>query len=613
MKTYEISNNKTFAVNDDGERMQLSNFTARIIEEIRYIDNTMQETWLKIIGETSDDKGDPSPFPEITIQATTFLSMSWILPQWGVRAIVWPGTSIKDDLRTAIQTFSMPKVKTIYKHIGWENVNGNRVFLHSKGAITETGNKPDIATLLPPELMKYSLSPPIKKIKLLDAIAATLSLSLLAKPEISWPLIAATFAPLFGPVDFGVHLAGRTGTFKSEIASLFQSHYGVELDARNLPASWSSTPNALEALAYYAANSILVIDDFCPSGSSWQVRTYHTTADKIIRAQGNQAGRARLTDTSNLQTTMYPRGLILSTGEETPEGHSVRARLLIIEVSPGDISTDNLTKAQANRKFYPVTTAALIQYLAKKPVDLKSQIEKIRPQYINLGHTRTPTMLAHLIAVLDNFLKWCFSVGFFSLVKKNEMLDEGTSALVDLAKRQAFYLESADPCDLFLSAVRHVLAAGLGHFRMLNGGIPNSPTILGWTQESSFNEVPTYKSHGPCLGWCSWDKDELFIDTNVGYNTVKKVAGNEIAISKQTMFKRLKDAGMLTRTDDSRQRNSVRITAENHNRQVLSLCLSTILDTLEKPADLGTKPGSVAPPVSTVQTGQLFLESNNYI
>ena len=46
-------------------------------------------------------------------------------------------------------------------------------------------------------------------------------------------------------------------------------------------------------------------------------------------SSGNQAGRARLTDTSNLQQTFYPRGVIFSTGEDTPEGHSVRARMMI--------------------------------------------------------------------------------------------------------------------------------------------------------------------------------------------------------------------------------------------------------------------------------------------
>jgi hypothetical protein len=40
----------------------------------------------------------------------------------------------------------------------------------------------------------------------------------------------------------------------------------------------------------------------------------------------------------------------------------------------------------------------------------------------------------------------------------------------------------------------------------------------------------------------------------------------------------LKDAGALCRTDEGRQRNTVRVTAENHPRQVLCLSLSTVLD-----------------------------------
>ena len=61
-----------------------------------------------------------------------------------------------------------------------------------------------------------------------------------------------------------------------------------------------------------------------------------------------QAGRGRLDSSANLKISKPPRSLILSTGEETPRGHSVRARLWIIELSPGSINKDLLAKCQSD-------------------------------------------------------------------------------------------------------------------------------------------------------------------------------------------------------------------------------------------------------------------------
>lgn len=583
MKSYEVHNNRTYSATDSGERQLLANFTAQIIEETRYIDQHDIDTHLTLIGclPDPDNPEKEIQLPPLTIDASDFPSMTWVLKYWGTRCVITPGSTVKEDLRAHIQQTSRPNVTKIYKHLGWHDLDdAPQAYLHAGGAITPKGNRPDVRVVLPPELQRFNLTTTTKSLP--DAIAATLSLALITKPEISWTLLAATFAPLLGPIDFGVHVTGRTGTFKSELASIYQSHYGTELDARHLPGSWSSTANALEALAYHAANALFVVDDFVPTGTSWQVRNYHTTADKLIRAQGNQAGRARLTDTSNLRTTMYPRGLILSTGEDTPEGHSVRARLMILELSPGDITPADLSAAQRNRPFYVKTTAEYITHLAKRRPDLTKEIEALRNENLHTGHTRTPAMVARLVASLHHFLTWTKDQGVISMQKATALYKQAKQAILDAGARQTYFLEAADPCDLFLATLRHVLAAGMGHVRTLNGGIPRNPSLLGFTEEGN-SEVPNWKSHGPCLGWIDWDRDELFLDATMGFNVIKKVAGAEMTTTKQTMFKRLKDGGILHRCDDVRQRNTVRVTADGHGRQVLALAATQALDTKEVP------------------------------
>lgn len=598
---YEIRGNRTYRLDDEGNRQLLANFAATITEEIRYIDGNNVETTLIIEGKApappkSDGKANDEDFTElkaVRVSANNFPGMTWVMQAWGVRAVIQPGSSVKEDLRTAIQLESQPKITTVYKCIGWtENDKGQRMYLHAKGAITAKGNNPAVKVQLPAELSRYDLTTAKGSH---EGIFATLNLVEVCPPSIGWTLLAGTFAPLFGPVDFACHLAGRTGTFKSELISLFQSHFGPEMDARHLPASWSSTANALEAQAYYAQNAPMVVDDFVPTGTSYQVRNYHTTADKIIRAQGNQSGRARLTDTSNLQTTMYPRGIILSTGEDTPDGHSVRARMMILELSPGDIDPGKLTKAQNERANYSATTAALIQYLCSNPIDLEARTNQLRASNLSIGHTRTPSMLARLIATIEAVIAWMGQEAIGDK-KAKKMTKDATAAILEAANRQQSYLESADPVDLMTATLRNIFAAGLGHARTLNGGVPLKPTLLGWTEEGGYSEIPQYKSHGPCIGWVSWDDDELYLEANMGFNAIKKSAGAELATTRQTLFKRLKDAGMLTRTDEQRQRNTVRVTCENHPRVVLSISLSQCLETSEVPQD--TKQAETEPPVS---------------
>lgn len=597
MTTYETLENRTYRV-IDGERQLMANFIARITEETRYIDGAGTETYLTIegVGPGETDLLDPTDEPTptvhaaVTMPASQFAGMGWALSAWGSCAVISPGSSVKEDLRTSIQLASRPKVTTVHRHLGWDKT-GKR-YMHAGGAISKEGNDSSVRVELPMELSNYRLESGDKKTTK-RAIECTLALLDVAPRSITWPMLAATVAPILGPCDYGMHLTGRTGTYKSELTSLFQSHYGTDMDARHLPGSWSSTGNALEAQSFYAKNALFTIDDFVPTGTSWQQRTYQTTADKLFRAQGNQAGRARLTDTSSLQTAMYPRGLILSTGEDTPDGHSVRARMMILELAPGDIDLAKLTNAQSNRTLYKYTLAAFIQWVAASRPDIRDYSAQVRDQNLSTGHARTPAMIGGLVASIAQFLAWCSQTGAVSKTKAESLLANASEEIVAAGRRQITYLENIDPVEVFAAAVRDVFGRRLGHIRTQSGGIPRKAELLGWLrQEDNQSDIPTFTSYGPCIGWVNWDQGELYLNAETGYNVVKKAAGSEISLSKQTLMKRLKEANMLTRIDEPRQRNTVRVTAERHPHQVLSLSIPLVLDITEKPN--GTKKDSTS-------------------
>jgi len=354
------------------------------------------------------------------------------------------------------------------------------------------------------------------------------------------------------------------------------------MDARHLPGSWSSTANALECQAFYAANAAFAVDDFVPTGTSYQAKQYQASADKLIRAQGNQGGRARLTDVSTLQQTFFPRGVILSTGEDIPQGHSVRARMIIMEASPGDVKLDALTIAQKNRSLYSTLLASLIQELAAHPDDIENEVMTLRDQNLDIGHSRTPQMVARLIVVIRHFLQWAARKGLTKQPKA--ITDKLEDAIAEVAMKQGSYLEASDPMEIFLSSLRMVFGIGKGHIRSLNGGIPARADTIGWTDSKGAGEMATWRAHGPCLGWIDWQNDEMLLEHNIGIAAAITASQGELQMTKGTLLKRMKESALLKRTDETRQRTTVRITADGHPQTVIVLRASQVLQIAELPA-----------------------------
>lgn len=600
MSLYKQINCTTCKEDEDGQLTTLANFTAEIIKETRMIDGITNNTILTIKGEQIGGRPingvtpKPIELPEVAINADEFGNFNWVLRRWGSRCVIFPQTGVKDDLRTQMQLQSTPTIELIYGTIGWmENERGHKMYLHNGGAITEKGNDTSIRVVLPPELQRYDLTTGEPGCDVHEAFHSSLDLIKLGPAEVMWPLWAATFAPILGPCDFAMHLAGRSGAFKSEIISLFQSHYGSAMDARNLPANWSSTGNALEALTYYAANALVTIDDFVPQGTSYQVKTLQSNADRVIRGQGNQAGRGRLTDSASLKVAYYPRGLTMSTGEDTPEGHSVRARMLIVELSPGDTEVKNLTESQKKRRQFPILMSEFIKdacdtvapdFIKGKQMmtqELQHRVNEIRDVLLEIGHTRTPPMLARLVATVETVMQWAAERGFITKDLAETMTDQAKEAIIQAGMNQSTYLEAADPVQVFMNGLRTALAGQRGHVRSMQNGVPLEPEKYGWTQMTVSGEMPKYKAGGTTIGWVDSDENRLYFDADLAWAASKKETGNELAITKMTLIKRLKDAGILDRCDSHRNRCTVRISVEGHTRNVICFNVATFFDTQE--------------------------------
>jgi hypothetical protein len=583
----------------------LCNFAARIVEEVVHDDGAEQTRSLALQGSLADG----SPLPRAEVPAADFAGMGWVVPAWGTGAVVYAGQGTRDHLRVALQLLSgdVPR-RTIFGHIGWRKIGEAWLYLHAGGAIGADGLAGNIPVLLPDALNGFRLPAPLVPVplrvglaygelgeaalreaaELTDAVRASLGLLRLGPDRLTFPLLAAVYRAVLGDTDFAIHLAGPTGSYKSEAAALAQQHFGAGMDARHLPASWSSTGNALEALAFTAKDTLLVVDDFCPTGSNADVQRYHREADRLFRGQGNRAGRQRMRADASLRPARTPRGLTLSTGEDTPRGQSLRARLLVLEVSPGDFGPQppapnprlSACQQDAAAGMYAAALAGFIRWLAPQYDSirgrLRTEMAQLRDQARAGGqHARTPGIVADLALGLRYLLDFAKAVGAITEKEHADLWQRGWNALAEAAAAQAAQIATAEPAGLFVRLLSAAVASGYAHVADKDGNEPPEPQRWGWRAEEFYTGDGTatrHKAQGVRVGWLL--DGELYLEPEASFAAVQRVAGDQgesFAITANTLRRRLKEKGMLATTDTTRAKLTVRKVLQGARRDVLHL------------------------------------------
>ncbi len=393
-------------------------------------------------------------------------------------------------------------------------------------------------------MARYELRLPSTPERVIESLRASLSLLELGPEEICFPLLAATYRSVLGDADFAIHLAGETGAFKSEVAALHQQHFGASLDRRNLPGSWSSTANALEALAFVGKDALVVIDDFAPQGSASDVNRYHAAADRVFRAAGNQAGRSRLDSTAKLRDAKPPRALILSTGEDIPRAHSIRARLLTLELSKGNIDRAALTDAQQNARAgrFAGAMGAYLKWLAGQYETARSRFYDLivhhRSRVVgNLAHARTPDIVANLQAAFDLFLEFCRESGAITGSERHDLMNRCWTALNRAASMQAKHQLATDPATRYVTLIQSLITSGRSHLASRDCGEPSpSPESYGWRHDRTGDWEP----RGELIGWV--DDNSIYLEPIAAFRAAQ-VLGRDLGevspIAETTLRKRL--------------------------------------------------------------------------
>jgi hypothetical protein len=382
-----------------------------------------------------------------------------------------------------------------------------------------------------------------------------------------------------GKVDFSLFLTGQTGVFKTALAALCQQHFGAAMDASGLPTNFASTAPALQWLAFQAKDALLVVDDFAPTGrhSDSQLQS---VSERLFRATGNQQGRSRMGGDGRVSAPMPPRGLLLATGEEVPQGQSIRARQLIVEVAPGKVEPARLGPCQeaARKGQFSAAMGAYVMWMAGHYEELQNRLQtrvrELRSQgYRRTVHARLPSALAELQTGWEIFVQFALVAGAIDRGEKEELERRGSRALEELGLLQAKFQEATDPALRFVALLRAALLCGRAHVADRQGRAPEEPARCGWQyQRSGRKWVP----QGARIGWVAGM--DLYLEPAASYQVAQQLAGAErLAVSQQTLRHRLREHGLLVSTDVGRQMLTVRRTLEGCPRPVLHLKVSDLV------------------------------------
>jgi hypothetical protein len=574
----------------------LTNWSGRIVEQTAHDDGAERRLTFAVEGALADG----TPLPRADVPADQFGWMRWPVELWGTRAVVLAGASTADHVRAALQLLSgdVPR-RTVYGHLGWRKIGERWLYLHAGGAIGPDGPAAGVDVSVPDALAAFLLPPPSAGNDLAAAVGASLALLDVAPDRVTFPLLAGVYRAALGEapgaIDFALHLAGPTGAGKSELAALCQQHYGAGLDARHLPGGWGSTGNALEGLAFAAKDALLVVDDYAPRGAAGDRQRLEREADRLLRAQGNRAGRQRLRADGTLRPPKPPRGLFLSTGEDVPAGQSLRGRLLVLEVSPGDVPLAGLTPHQcaAAAGRHAAALSGFVRWLAPQYADLSARLRgqraELRDRATTEGHARTPGIVADLALGLQLFLDFALVVGVLDTAGREALARRGWAALQEAALAHGRHVAAAEPTAHFLRLLAGTIASGRAHVAGPDGGKPDNAGAWGWRETDG-----TREPLGRRVGWL--DGDDLLLEPEAAYAEAQELArhqGEALPVSCRTLWKRLKERGLLASWDERRERNTIRRKLEGlKDREVLHLRREALSPCTEpsEPSAEGTAP-----------------------
>lgn len=458
--------------NDDTPK-RLCNFTAIANGVITRDDGVTEETYILVDGWTANGER----LKPVRVPGKAYKRMDWITENWDIRASILPGNTATDKVRYVIQTANAENAQRIreYTHTGWRKIGGRWCYLYQGGAIGAEGVTVDLAQALDSYCLDARYDPEGRNE--MDDMVDVCSLTINITRRISVPLVAFMFlAPLRDalvranfPPSFSVYLIGGSGAHKSTIAALMLSFFGCFREL-SLPASFRDTANYITHKAFVLKDMVLAVDDYHPESSLQARRKMEDTAQQLARAFGDLAQRGRMMADQSLSTSKPPRSLALISGEDMPNiRESGEARYYVIQIGPNEVPVDGVMTEMQDKAAEGVMAHCMrkyIEWLAPQMDDLPGRLatrfKELRSEFqkMNIGHSRAPGTIAHLVIGYEMYLRFLVETGVIDDPDGDFTRQELAEAVRDIianSKAQSRDSKQERPSRMFLNTIGEML------------------------------------------------------------------------------------------------------------------------------------------------------------
>lgn len=437
----------------------------------------------------------------------------------------------------AIKAFSVtPEEHVMYTHLGWVEdryLVGNG-YVDREGWHPATGDTASRAHL-PPRLDRYRLTPPADT-TIADALAVFGDMLELAPPSVMVPLVGAVLlapiAPLLESPAPMVHINGPTGSHKTSICCAALSLFG-DFASGQPTDTWTSTANSVQKLGWHLKDAPMVLDDYKAKNVKDNAVVF------LLQNYGDNMARGRLDSEANIKSAYPIRGVLISSGEDQPEGEaSTLARILTVDLARGAVHRGKLTRIQSEGLHLHSLTIAYLQWLASNPQPGTRELHQATRNAV-LGrleqteHATNPGRVASNVATLhvawELLMRFLVAGGHWPEAHAGEWLKVCKRELVNLAKRQLDLTTNERYSQLFLEALRALLASGkVCLLQASSGSAEPGATPIGY--------------HG---------ENGVFVIAQAAYDEVAKTgraAGRQIGYSLRALSQMLEQDGLLVST-----------------------------------------------------------------
>ena len=532
-----------FTYRENGEvknKSQLSNFNC-LITEIRKYETTIGETDVEYLVAVWGPLGEY--LGEVEISARDFHSMYWVTSKVLGNGILPTSIDERERLRKAIQELSAG-ARHIYipSKCGWHWTNGVPVYLHHGGCLgSDLLIRPNlqINNLEAFDLTEFSTCDE------LVAIRSSLEISKLTNNHVGTVLLAVLFrAPLslFKSIDFVFGMSGASGSGKTTVAMLMQSHFGRGF--KDIPPdSFESTINFIVARMSAADGTVFVVDDAIPLNIS------ERDFDRFIRMIGNslqrgRAGRDGFTTRRNSKINC----LSVVTGEEFYGRESCLARMVTVDVHRNTFDFKDITRLQGYRDqgLFVTSMRSYIEWLLANHKMLQTGLESFQLRLNRYGknsHKRLVQNYANLDWALETFHNFCVDKQVMGREEADQSLEKMRQHLVEAARLQELSVSERTPAELFISQIRSLFFSNKCHLTERDGTEPVKATLFGWNKVSGGPLRP----NGPKIGFIN--RKEVALDLSSAFRVVKEQyeqsSGHKFPVLERGLCKSLAENGFI--------------------------------------------------------------------